>query len=364
MAITLLTPAAKLAPVPSAGNDLSAADAGSADLAGASLAGNDFSKLLLGQLAPQAPGTSISLPADAGTKDDGEQAVPLVAEQDPGAAAAQILASLGLTKPDVSAEKGTVKTDITAEASSKGQTIQGLAASQIAAGSAEGKSNEAMQQPLAPATSMENSNTQSINAKPAKFAEVLDAATSPASVASIEGRDSPTPTAPTVQPMHADRPQTIARHDAVLEIQTPVRDVRWNQDFTQKIVWLAGNGKQSAELTLNPPQMGPIEIALNIDKGSASATFVSANADVRQSIESALPRLREMFAGLGIELGQANVSAESFRQAQGGQANEGQSQGNGQGRQGQAILVTESMSLPSTHAMASSRGNSMVDIFA
>ena len=359
MAITLLTPAAKLAPAPSAGNDLSAADAGSAELAGASLAGNDFSKLLLGQLAPQAPGTSISLPADAGAKDDGEQAVPLVAEQDPGAAAAQILASLGLTKPDVPAEKSTVKTDITAEAPSKGLTLQGLTASQIATGSAEGKSSEAMQQPLAPTTSVEYSN-----AKPAKFAEVLDAATSPASVASIEGRDSPTPTAPSVQPMHADRPQTIARHDAVLEIQTPVRDVRWNQDFTQKIVWLAGNGKQSAELTLNPPQMGPIEIALNIDKGSASATFVSANADVRQSIESALPRLREMFAGLGIELGQANVSAESFRQAQGGQANEGQSQGNGQGRQGQAILVTESMSLPSTHAMASSRGNSMVDIFA
>ncbi len=362
MAITLLTPAAKLAPVQSAGNGLSAADAGPADLAEASLAGNDFSKLLLGQLTPQAPQTPISLPAEVGSEEDGEQALPFIAEQDPGAAAAQILASLGLAKPDVPAEKGMVKTDYSAEISSKGQPAQGITAGQIAAGSAEEKSSEAIQQFLAPTSSVENSNIQNLNAKPAKFAEVLDVATTPASLASVEERDGPT--APTVQPMPADRPQTIARHDAVLDIQTPVRDVRWNQDFTQKIVWLAGNGKQSAELTLNPPQMGPIEIALNIDKGSASATFVSANADVRQSIESALPRLREMFAGLGIELGQANVSAESFRQAQGGQANEGQSQGNGQGRQGQAILVTESMSLPSTHAMAGLRGNSMVDIFA
>ena len=71
-----------------------------------------------------------------------------------------------------------------------------------------------------------------------------------------------------------------------------------------KIVWLTANDQKFAQLTLNPPQMGPIEISLNINKDTASAYFISPNAEVREAIETALPRLREMLAGVGIELGQ------------------------------------------------------------
>ena len=56
---------------------------------------------------------------------------------------------------------------------------------------------------------------------------------------------------------------------------------------------------------------------MNIDKGHATAAFVSANAEVRDALESALPRLREMFASAGIALGQTSVSAESFSQQAG-----------------------------------------------
>ncbi|MDR1276751.1 MAG: flagellar hook-length control protein FliK [Candidatus Accumulibacter sp.] len=98
------------------------------------------------------------------------------------------------------------------------------------------------------------------------------------------------------------------------EVRTPVGNSAWADDFNQKIVWLAKNDAQSAQITLNPPQLGPIEVSLNLDKGNATAFFVSANSEVRESIETAIPRLREMLAGAGIELGQAHVGAESFRQ--------------------------------------------------
>ncbi|MDR1163775.1 MAG: flagellar hook-length control protein FliK [Candidatus Accumulibacter sp.] len=98
------------------------------------------------------------------------------------------------------------------------------------------------------------------------------------------------------------------------EVRTPVGNSAWGDDFNQKIVWLAKNDAQSAQITLNPPQLGPIEVSLNLDKGNATAFFVSANSEVRESIETAIPRLREMLAGAGIELGQAHVGAESFRQ--------------------------------------------------
>ena len=149
--------------------------------------------------------------------------------------------------------------------------------------------------------------------------------------------------------------------EASLSVSTPIRDQNWAGDFAQKIVWLASSDKQSAQLTLNPPHMGPIEVSLSMDKGSATASFVSASAEVRDAIETALPRLREMFASAGIELGQTNVSAQSFQQqASNGEANRSPSQWMADN----AILVANSAgSLPS-RAFSAQQGNGLIDIFA
>jgi flagellar hook-length control protein FliK len=69
---------------------------------------------------------------------------------------------------------------------------------------------------------------------------------------------------------------------------------------------------QVAELHLNPPELGPLQITLTLSNDQASAQFVSQHAAVREAIETAMPRLREMLAEGGITLGNANVSAESF----------------------------------------------------
>lgn len=144
-------------------------------------------------------------------------------------------------------------------------------------------------------------------------------------------------------------------------IQTPVRSSGWNHDFGQKIVWLASNEKQSAQITLNPEQMGPIEVSLSVDKGNVSASFTSANAEVREAIETALPRLREMFASAGIELGQTNVSAESFRQPTPERDNQGRpSPGTG----GTGILAPTTAAPAHTGGRAVLQGNGLVDTFA
>lgn len=151
------------------------------------------------------------------------------------------------------------------------------------------------------------------------------------------------------------------RHEVSLSVPTPVRDQAWASDFGQKIVWLASNDKQSAQITLNPPQMGPIEISLSMDKGSATASFTSANSEVRNALETAMPKLREMFASAGIELGQTNVSAESFRQqAENGNANRGSSQW----RSDNAILAADSAISQSVRAFGAQHGSGLVDIFA
>ncbi len=149
-----------------------------------------------------------------------------------------------------------------------------------------------------------------------------------------------------------------------LSVPTPLRDRDWNNDFAQKVVWFATSHKQTAELTLTPPQMGSIEISLKIDndKSTATATFVSTNAEVRETIEAALPRLREMLAGVGIQLGQTNVSAESFRQqtpGEGGGAGDAS-----RSASDNAILAPDSPGSLAAGRVAAGQGRGLVDIFA
>ncbi len=88
----------------------------------------------------------------------------------------------------------------------------------------------------------------------------------------------------------------------------------WNQALGDKIVWMAAGAQQSATLTLNPPDLGPLQVVLNVSNDQASAHFMAAQPEVRQALEAALPRLREMMQDAGIQLGQANVSADTPRQ--------------------------------------------------
>ena len=67
-------------------------------------------------------------------------------------------------------------------------------------------------------------------------------------------------------------------------------------------------------LTLNPPNLGPLQIVLNVSNEQATASFFSAQPEVRQALEAAFPRLREMMNEAGIQLGQATVSADTPRQ--------------------------------------------------
>lgn len=88
-------------------------------------------------------------------------------------------------------------------------------------------------------------------------------------------------------------------------IQTPA----WPQHFGEKVVWLAKNDQQSAQININPPQLGPVQITINLSGDQASLAFASPHAEVRQAIESAMPQLKDMLSAAGINLGQSNVGA-------------------------------------------------------
>lgn len=107
-------------------------------------------------------------------------------------------------------------------------------------------------------------------------------------------------------------------------VEVPVGHAGWDTAFSQRVVWVASNNQQIAQLHLNPPNLGPVEIRITLNSDQANATFTSPHAAVREAIEAALPRLRDMLADNGLSLGNVNVSSQSFQQQQ-------QQQANGQG---------------------------------
>ena len=97
-----------------------------------------------------------------------------------------------------------------------------------------------------------------------------------------------------------------------LALEAPVRGAAFAAELSDKLVWLAGRQGQWAALSLNPPHMGSLEVRLTLSGGEAGAQFFSANPAVRDALEAALPRLRELMAGAGINLGEAQVREEAF----------------------------------------------------
>ncbi|HEX8957158.1 MAG TPA: flagellar hook-length control protein FliK [Burkholderiaceae bacterium] len=140
----------------------------------------------------------------------------------------------------------------------------------------------------------------------------------------------------------------------------------WDQALGQKVVWMVAGGQQSASLTLNPPDLGPMQVVLNVTNSHATATFTAAQPEVRQALETALPKLREMLGDAGIQLGQASVNAGNPQQQQNfaNQASQRSgSGGNGSSERGiDALDGTRSIVSPAASIINSGIG--LVDTFA
>ena len=141
-------------------------------------------------------------------------------------------------------------------------------------------------------------------------------------------------------------------------VVTPVTHDGWGDEFNQKVTWLATQHEQTAELHLNPPHLGPLDVVLNISGDQATALFTSPHAAVREAVEQAMPKLREMLADNGITLGNAMVNDQSPKEQQAGQADK-QRSGNGglSGQAGDAVSAS-SVALPVRRHLG------MVDTFA
>lgn len=142
----------------------------------------------------------------------------------------------------------------------------------------------------------------------------------------------------------------------------------WGAALGKQIVWMGNTRNQSAELHLNPPDLGPLKVTLTINDSQAQASFVSAHQSVRTALEAALPQLRSSLAENGISLGNTSVSADAQQPQQQQQGtftqHQGSQRGSGSPFQAGAAAGELAAKVERSTAAAGRNGNGKVDVFA
>jgi flagellar hook-length control protein FliK len=115
-----------------------------------------------------------------------------------------------------------------------------------------------------------------------------------------------------------------------------------HQQLAEKVRWMVNTRNLVAEIRLDPAELGSVHVKVAMSGESATINFVVQSQQARDALDSATPRLREMLAEKGVELGQSSVRQESDGQQ--GQNNGDLAKQGGKGKEGaEEIEVPEQM---------------------
>ena len=132
---------------------------------------------------------------------------------------------------------------------------------------------------------------------------------------------------------HDNRPaatEAAARREPANLPHLKLADPEAPAQLHQKVNLMLADKLQQAEIQLDPLGLGKMKIQIQMGADNqANVHFVVQHGQTREMLEQAMPRLRDMLAGQGIQLGQTLVQQQPQQQSQ------GQSAFAGQGQQGQ-----------------------------
>lgn len=89
---------------------------------------------------------------------------------------------------------------------------------------------------------------------------------------------------------------------------------QWSNNLAERTLWMAGQAIHSAEIQLDPPELGPLQVRIQVNQDQASVSFVSANPQVRDALEQTMGRLRELFQEQGLDLVDSGVADHQSKQ--------------------------------------------------
>lgn len=164
------------------------------------------------------------------------------------------------------------------------------------------------------------------------------------------------PAAAAVQDLKA----ALAAGNAIFNGEPTPKPVLGDDGFDQaigaRLGWLADQKIGHAHIRLSPDDMGPVDVRLQLNGDKVHASFSSPHVDVRQALESSLPRLRELLGEQGFQLAHADVG----HQAPGGD-------GNASGQPGGSGIIGDGEPTPGDASVSSAqliRQRGLLDAYA
>lgn len=147
------------------------------------------------------------------------------------------------------------------------------------------------------------------------------------------------------------RTDTLMRSEAVQSAQAArqipgqplnMQQPGWSKELTDKVMWMSSQNLKSAEIKMNPAELGRLEIRVQVGQEHTQISFSSAHAGVRDSLDGQMHRLREMLEQQGMNNVDVEVSGQSPQQQEQQTANGRAGQlGDEGGVDEQQVAVTE-----------------------
>ena len=196
-------------------------------------------------------------------------------------------------------------------------------------------------------------------------------AVAPAHAAHGETMALPTPSAhaaPVAQAALPQPPQATAPAAAPtvhMALPGPMGTPLWREEFAASVNLLATQNVTSAELRVQPAELGPIQVSIRIEGGEASIACSAQHAQTRHALEDALPRLREVLESNGISVGSASVGTHPQNSGTGGDSTwpQGRAQAPS-GRLLEAAAVDSQASAAAQSSRAYARSDRLLDVYA
>lgn len=151
---------------------------------------------------------------------------------------------------------------------------------------------------------------------------------------------------PSLNRMHplaqAINAQSLQPQQAQQPLQVPGQPVQiqqggWSEAVVDRVMWMSSQNLKSAEIQLDPAELGRMEVRIEMTKEQTQVTFLSAHAGVRDQLEGQMQRLRDMFAQQGMSM-DVNVSDQSQARGWQGQGRDGEGS---RGRSGSSSSAEE-----------------------
>jgi hypothetical protein len=93
----------------------------------------------------------------------------------------------------------------------------------------------------------------------------------------------------------------------------PAQQPAFERALGERLAWLVQEGPHDARIKLHPAELGSIDIRLSLDGDSTRISLASPHAVVRDALEQAVPRLRELLGSAGLDLSHVDVGTGDGR---------------------------------------------------